>query len=477
MPNLDSPAATAKLSLWDAVSLIVGIVVGSSIYRAPPLIFGNSGSPAIGLLLWLLGGVLSLIGALIYAELATTYPRCGGEYNYLTRAYGPWLGFLFAWSQLAIIQTASIGALSYVFADYAIGLWKLPASSAPWLAGSAVINLTLLNLIGLRAGAWLQNVLTVLKLAGLTAIVVMGIGYGTADPWTAPAPTQGPGWTLALILILYAYGGWSDAGFVAAEVRDVSRNIPRALLGGLGLIVVIYLLVNFAYLRALGGAGLAQSERPAAETLTLVLGQRGGQVMSLLVMASALGGVNGLIFSVSRVHASLGQDYRLFAWLGRFNNQESPVASLLAQAAVTVGMVITVGTTTGQALLNQLVIRCGLPAIHWSDFGGGFETLVAGSAPAFWLFFVLNAIGFLILRVTDAQQPRPFRVPLSPLTPLIFVAVCGWMLYSSATYAFSLLPVMSVPLLAGIPAYILCRCFQPQTEADARSPSPPAPQG
>lgn len=459
----------SRLSLWDAVSLIVGIVVGTAIYRAPPTIFGNAPSPAFGLGLWLVGGVCSLIGALIYAELATTYPRCGGEYVYLSRAFGPGFGFLFAWSQLVIIQTASIGAMAYVFADYALGLFDWSKTMTPWLAGGAVLVLTLINLCGLRLSARVQNLLTILKLLGLSSIMIAGLCFGAADPLEAVPPGPGPGWTLSLILILYAYGGWSDAGFVAAEVRDISRNIPRALLGGLGLITLIYLAVNFAYLKALGPAGLAQSERPAAETLALILGPRGGQAMSLLVMASALGAVNGLIFSASRVYATLGEDYRLMSWLKGFSRSEAPQSALLVQALVTISMILTVGTTVGQTSMNQVVTSVGFSAIDWGYFRGGFETLVAGSAPAFWMFFVLNGLGFIVLRWTDRDRPRPFHVPGSPVTPLLFVAVCGWMLYSSATYALSLLPIMSVPILLGIPVYILCQRWERRAETHSAS--------
>jgi amino acid transporter len=411
---------------------------------------------------WLLGGGVSFVGALIYAELATTYPRCGGDYNYLGRAYGPWLGFLFAWGQLVIIQTGSIGAMAYIFAGYAASLLEQPADVVPWLAAGAVALLTGLNLCGLRAGARLQNALTIVKIVGLSAVVIAGFTVaGGGDPWRlSEGVGGGPGWTLAVILVLYAYGGWNDTAFVAAEVRDLNRNLPRALLYGMSLITAAYLVINLAYLYGLGADGLVQSQHPAADVLTRRCGPIGGKLMSGLVMASALGAMNGLILSVSRVHATLGEDYRLFAWLGQWSRNESPWASLLVQAAVTGAMILTVGTAAGQRGINDIVTAIGFPVIDWRFYDGGFKTLVAGSAPAFWLFFLLNAVGFLILRVTDADRPRPFRVPGSPVTPLIFLAACGFMLYSAVNYAQSLTYVMAVPLLCGAPMYVLCRWFE-----------------
>jgi amino acid transporter len=445
------------LSVWDAVSLIVGIVIGSSIFKAPPTIFSNTASSAVALSLWAAGGLLSLAGALVYAELATTYPRCGGEYNYLSRAYGSWVGFLYAWSQLSVIQTGSIGAIAFVAAESAAALFGWPAATHPWLASTAVVVLTALNMAGLRLGAGVQNLLTVLKLVGLGAIIVAGLVAGQADPWTASQPPSEPVLALAAIFILYAYGGWSDAVYVAAEVRDLRRNIPRALIGGMTAVTVIYLLVNFAYLKGLGSDGASASQQPAADVLALWLGPRGGQAMQLLVMISALGGVNGLIFAVARLHATVGQDHHLFAWLGRFSRGEAPLASLVLQGAVTVGMILTVGTAAGQAAINRLATAVGFAAIPWADFGGGFSTLVSGSMTVFWLFFLLNSIGYFVLRVRDAKIERPFIAPGFPWLPLLFAASCAWMLYSAVSYAWLLIPVMSSPLLLGVPLYLVSR--------------------
>ncbi len=442
--------------MLDAISLIVGIVIGSSIYKTPPLIFTMSASPAAGLGLWLLGAGVSFCGALVYAELATAYPRLGGEYNYLTRAYGPLVGFLFGWAQLVIVQTGSIGALAYIAADYAIPLCGLDPAATPWLASVAVVTLTSLNMLGLRSGAWVQNILTLVKLIGLAAVILAGLTAGTHAPLAASATGAAPpGWPLALILILYAYGGWNDAAFVAAEVRDVQRNIPRALFLGLGAIALIYLLINLSYLRALGIDGLRNSQFPAADVLSLWFGPWGQKGMALLVVISALGGVNGLILAVARVHATVGQDHRLFAWLGRYSQRESPVAALVTQGLMTVGIILFVGTEWGRTAINRGLPVIGFAAVPWDQYYGGFDTLFAGSAPVFWLFFVLTGLAYFVLRAIDADRPRPFRTPLFPLVPLVFVGFSSWALYSAANYARPLLPVVVISLGLGLPLYWL----------------------
>lgn len=222
-------SAPAHLSPWDGISIIIGIVIGVSIYKAPSIIFQNVASPLEGLGVWVLGGLLSLLGALCYAELTTTYPMSGGDYAYLTRAYGRWVGFLFGWAQLVAILTGSIGAMSYVFADYAVALWPRAANSSAWLAAGAVTTLAIVNFFGVLVGKSVQNLLTVAKLLGVFGIVVAGICWGDGTSFVQSAATTGPGFGLAMIFVLYTYGGWNDAAFVAAEVRDRRRNLPSTL--------------------------------------------------------------------------------------------------------------------------------------------------------------------------------------------------------------------------------------------------------
>ncbi len=456
-PNQSTDSPPAHLGLGDAVSIIVGIVVGVSIFRASPLVFQNVSGPWMGLGAWALGGVLSFIGALCYAELATTYPRIGGDYVYLSRAYGRWVGFLFGWAQLAVILTGSIGAMAYAFADYAVPLFDLAPRWTAWLAVGAVTVLTLLNLCGVLFGKTTQNVLTVAKVLGLLGMTVAGLVWGSGS-WEAREPISGPGFGLAMVFVLYAYGGWNDAAFVAAEVRDRERNLPLALLLGITGITLIYLLINVAYLRGLGFEGLRGSSAPAADVLQNGVGPWGAKAISVLVMVSALGAINGLIFTGARVYAALGADHRVFALLGRWNMRlDVPAWALVTQGVITLALIMAVGTDAGRSAVDAALGGAGLQGLPWDKYFGGFDTLVAGTAPVFWMFFLLTGLSLFVLRWKDPTRERKFKTPLYPVTPLVFCLMCAYMLYSSWDYARGLSLLGFVPLALGLPLYLLSR--------------------
>jgi basic amino acid/polyamine antiporter, APA family len=454
LPQLGLPA---RLGLWDTVSIIVGIVVGTSIFRAPMLVFQNVGGPWQALGVWLLGGVLCLFGAFCYAELATTYPRNGGDYEYLTRAYGRWVGFLFGWSQLAVILPASIGAMAYAFADYAGGLWSLTSATKAWTAAAAVAALTAINLLGLVVGKFLQNVLSTTKILGLLGVVLAGLLAGRADaflPGTTTAETTGPGLGLALVFVLYAFGGWNDAAFVAAEVRDRRRNLPRSLVFSVAGITLIYLAANAAYLSVLGLDAARKTPTPAADVLQSTLGPVGSKAVSLLVMISALGAINGMILAGSRVYATVGEDHRVFAMLRKWNSRgAAPAAAMVLQGCIALLMICIVGTPNGRGAIDSALTTAGLSGLPWEEYFGGFETLVAGTAPVFWTFFLLTGVAVFVLRKTDIGRVPAFVVPLFPLPPIIFCCTCAYMLYSSLAYARLLTLLGLVPLLIALPLY------------------------
>ena len=472
--NPAESGVSARLGVWDGVSIIVGIVVGVTIFKAPPLIFSNVSGPWTGLAAWALGGVLSLIGALCYAELASTYPRAGGDYVYLTRAYGRLSGFLFSWAQLSVILTGSIGAMAYVFSDYAVGFWSdgNASSMSAWYAAGAVAVLTLVNGFGVLMSKGIQNFLTLAKILGLVAICVAGLmmtDFESAS-LTRPASESGMGFGFAMIFVLYAYGGWNDAAFVAADVRHPKRNISRVLLYGTATIILIYLLINAAFLSALGFEGLRASSAPAIEILEPLLGQWGGRAMGILVMASALGAINGLIFTGSRIYASAGEDHRLFERLGRWNQKlGAPLWSLGIQAAFGLSMILGVGTESGRSALDAVMVGLGLNPLPWERFGGGFDVLVAGTAPVFWLFFLLTGLSVFVLRRKDRGIERPFLVPLYPWTPIIFCLTSIYMLWSALDYARALSFIGILPLFIGLGLYALTNGVPTGRSSDDRS--------
>ena len=408
--------------------------------------------------MWALGGLLSFCGALCYAELATTYPSNGGDYEYLTRAFGRPVGFLFSWAQLTTVLSGSIGIMAYAFADYGVKLWGLPVASTAWLALSAVVALSIVNLLGMSAGKFTQNVLSGAKVLGLSGIVIAGLWAG--NPTKALAPSAGgligPGLGLAMVFVLYAFGGWNDIAFVAAEVRDQRRNLPRALFAGITGITAIYLAVNIAMLSVLGFDAARKTYTPAADVLEKSLGVWGGRGISVLVMISALGAMNGMILTGSRVYARLGADYRVFGWMASWNRQSAtPAAAISVQGLISVLLILAVGTDTGRNTIDGALHGVKLSGLPWEKYFGGFETLVAGTAPVFWSFFLLTAISLFVLRKKDRGRPRPFSVPLFPLPPIVLCLTCAYMLYSSLDYAKWLALIGLLPLALGIPLYAM----------------------
>jgi amino acid transporter len=452
VPPIAERSIAPRLGLWDTVSIIVGIVVGTAIFRSPTVVFQNAGGPWWAMGLWLLGGMLAWFGAVCYAELATTYPRDGGDYEYLNRAFGPWCGFLFAWSQLTTVVSGNIAIMAYAFADYAVRLWPESGAYSIWLVVAPVIVLSVLNALGVVAGKLAQNVLSAAKVIGLVALVIAGLWVGSAEPRAAVtgdiAPAANPG--LALVFVLYAFGGWSHAAFVAAEVREQRRNLPRALIIGIASVTLIYLVVNATYLVVLGYEGARQTPTPAAEVMELASGTWGGRAISLLVMISALGAINGMILTGTRVYAIWGADYPALAWLGSWNRRTvAPIAAIAAQAAIAVFLIVLVGTAAGRNAFDSALAAVGIAALPWKEYFGGFETLVAGSTPVYWALSLLTGIAVFVLRIRDRAIERAFAVRLFPLPPLAFCATCALMIYASMAYARWLVLLGVVPLAIG----------------------------
>jgi amino acid transporter len=476
--------------MWDAVSIIVGIIIGATIYKMPPLIFGNLARPEYGIAVWVVGGAFSLLGALCYAELATTYPTAGGDYTYLTRAYGSAAGFWFAWSELSVIRTGgSIAAMAYVFGSATKSIPFFDVKTILGIhvehrmnmiyAGGSIFLLALVNLAGLKPGKLVQNILTLAKVLGIAGIIVAGAVWyfqGKTPAATKPIETLSDplsGFGLAMVFVFYAYGGWNEAAYVAAEVRDRSRNITRALILGVSAVTVIYVAINLAYLGGLGVEGVRSFEGGLvpARVLKLHLGDAGAITMTVLIMISALGAINGLLFTGIRLYGAFGSDEKLFAGLARQSKVGVAPGAIFAQVFFSIALIALVeysdhwkrglewsATKAGVTLPSFLMPPAPLPPDQ-TPRSKDFDDLVNCTAPVFWLFFSLTGYAVLVLRARDPQRERPFRVPLYPITPLLFLGSSLFMLYRSVIYAISQSPaealIVALFMALGIPLYAL----------------------
>jgi APA family basic amino acid/polyamine antiporter len=428
--------AKPTLSVIDAVALIVGIVIGAGIFETPPLVATNSGSGNNTLLIWGLGGVISLIGALCFAELATTYPHPGGSYYYFQRAFGNGIAFIFAWARLTVLQTGSIVLLAFVFGDYASQIFRLGDYSSSIYATGAVIVFSLLNYLGIQQAKWTQNWLVFLQLFGVLSVILVGLIF--TEPTTAievnPPNTQ-INLGLALVFVLLTYGGWNEAAYISAELKDVRRNMSRSLLWSIGIITVIYLLLNFAYLQGLGFTRTASSEAVAAELMRGTIGSWGAVGISAIVAIATLCSLNATILTGARTNYALGRDFPLFTFLGCWkHNRKTPANALIVQGAIAL-VLLFFGTLARN----------------------GFEAMVDYTAPVFWLFFLLTGISLFVLRMREPYTERSFRVPFYPLTPALFCFICVYMLQSSLVYTGIGALVGVAVLLAGIPLYLKMR--------------------
>lgn len=417
------------LSLVDAIGLIVGVVIGAGIFETPALVAANADRDFNIILFWVLGGVISFIGALCFAELATTYPHVGGNYHYLHRTYGRTIAFLFAWARMTVVQTGSIALLAFVFGDYLAQILPLGSYSASIYAALAIALLTVVNLVGLQPGKWTQNWLTAAKVLGLALVVVVGLAIAAPEASTAAVSSSKPSWGLAMIFVLLSYGGWNEAAYISAEIRNPRRNMVRSLLFSIAIISAIYVAINLAYLHGLSAAGMANSQAVAADLMRRAIGQHGVVFISFLIAISTLGALNATIFTGARTNYALGQDFSLFRFLGHWQQQaNTPNGALIVQCAIALLLVI-LGSVTRK----------------------GFETMVDYTAPVFWFFFLLVGIALILLRIREPNRSRPFQVPLYPITPLLFCATSAYLLYSSLVYTKVGAIVGVVVVALGIP--------------------------
>jgi amino acid transporter len=426
---------TKTLSLFDSTCIILGIIIGAGIYETTPMVAACMGGWGGVMAVWLAGGLLALCGAFCYAELASTYPCQGGDYVYLGRAYGSPAGFLFGWSQLAIIRPGDIALMAFVFARYAATLYAPCQGIGTLYAAVAVVVLTIVNILGVRESKWIQNTLTMVKVAGLLLIVIAGLMAPGGGTYEGSSEFSGDGLKLAIILVLFTYGGWNEMAYVAAEIKEPQRNIVRSLVLGTVTVTVLYLLINGAFLHALGYEGMARSKAVAVDAVATVFPDGAVRLIGIIICISALGAVNGLIFTGARISYAMGTGHKVFQGLGKWHPRlGTPVAALVLQGVLSLAIVL---------------------------FAGSFIDTILYSAPAVWLFFLATGLAVFRLRKKDAELPRACKVVGYPCIPMIFCAACVFMLYSSVSYALLQKPVglviLGFTLFAGLCVYTITK--------------------
>lgn len=384
-----------------------------------------------------MGGLVSLIGALCYSELSSAFPSAGGDYHFLKTAFGKGFSFLFAWARITVIQTGSIALLAYIAGDYMSQLLSIGEYSASFYAIMVVLVLTLINILGIQFGTGLQKLLTALQFIGILIIIAVGFFVEPNAPLTVSSePVLSSSFStlsLALIFVLLTFGGWNEAAYISSELKTGSKSMAFVLVTSILIITLIYVLINMAFLNVLGLQGMSVSEAVGVDMMRATLGEKGVVLIGTLVSLSALTSLNTTIFTGARSNYALGKDFSLFSFLGKWDGKKSaPVNSLILQGVIAVLLIIFGAFTRN-----------------------GFESMVDFTAPVFWFFFLCTGISLIVLRIKMPNVPRPFKVPLYPVTPVLFIGFCTYLLYSSLSYTGRGALLGVILLIIGLIFYLL----------------------
>ena len=418
------------IGLPAATALVVGTIIGSSIFVQASEITALVPSPLAVVLAWAAAGVLTLIGALVCAELASAYPRTGGVYVFLKEIYAPSLGFLWGWAMFWTMHSGILAAVATVFARYAGYFVPMGDTATRLVAIGAILVLSAINYLGVRLGSGVQSAFTLVKVAAVIGIIA--VGWALSDPAAAapatPAVAIGAGnFLLAVGAGLFAFGGWHMVTYTAEETVDPTRTIPRSLLIGVVVVTLCYIGLNAVYLRVLTIDKVIGSSRVAADTFDVLVGPGGGSVISALVMFSACGALNGIVLVGPRVYYQMSQDGLWFKWAGHLH----PTFQ-----------------TPGRAILLQAV---------WSSvlvFTGTYRALFTRVIYTEWIFFALLAIGVVLLRRRPGYRPA-WRMPLVPLAPIVFVLASAAIVVNQVRADPTNSAIGLLIVASGIPAYYL----------------------
>ncbi|HEU4559205.1 MAG TPA: amino acid permease [Longimicrobium sp.] len=429
-PN--APRLARRLGVFDATMIVMGGIIGSGIFVNPHVVAQRVHSPALIIGAWVAGGAMALAGAFVYAELAARRPQVGGQYAYLRDAYHPAVAFVYGWALLLVIQTGGMAAVAVTFARYFREITQVPLGE-PAVAGLALGLLVLVNCIGVRAGSTVQNALMVLKIVAIAALVAAGLFFAGRPAAAAPAASPaGPdtllGFFAAMTPVMFAYGGWQTASFVAAEMRDPRRDLARGLLIGVLGVIALYVTVNIACVLALGAAGLATTPAPASAVMRAAFGERGAALIAVGIAISTLGFLSQSMLTAPRVYFAMALDGVFFRRVAYVDpRSRAPVVAIALQGVL------------------ALVIA----------LSGSYEQILNYVVSVDFIFFGLTAGAVFAFRRRGADESGGWRIPGHPITTALFIAACA-VIVAATIYRYPANSAVGIVImLAGVPVYLL----------------------
>ena len=428
------PTLRRRLGLFDATMLVMGGIVGSGIFRNPAVVAQTVQAPWLIVGIWLIGGAIALVGALVYAELAARRSAVGGQYAYLRDAWGPMPAFLYGWSLLLVIQSGGMAAVAITFASYFHALTGLALPDGA-IAALALVLLTAINCVGVKAGSNVQSALMVLKILAIAALVLCGLLL--AGPHAGPAAPAAPvpplGLLAALTPVMFAYGGWQTSSFVAGEMRDPRRDLARGLLLGVTGVVILYTAVAFTCVLVLGPHGLAASTAPASEVMQRALGDTGATLIGLGIAISTLGFLSQSMLTAPRVYFAMAEDRLFFRKIAEVSETTRvPVFAILLQGAVAIAIALS----------------------------GTYDQILSYVVSVDFIWFALTGAALFVFRRRDADGADGFRAPGHPYTTGLFVLACAAVVIATVANNALNSAIGFAILLVGVPAFLYWRLRQ-----------------
>ena len=421
------------LSLLDATMINAGGIIGSGIFMVPATVAFFTGSTSLFFLVWILGGIVSLFGALSVAELGAAMPRAGGQYVFLNEAYGPIWGYLYGWSAVAVINTASIAAVGVAFSEYLGFFYPISDTSTKGIAVGTIVFLTIINIVDVKSGARFQNLFTLSKLGAIFGIILLGLVMeGGTNQNLSPIFSDKPfigligPLGLAMVSVLWTFDGWIFVTYVAGEVKNPGRNIPLSLIFCMLIVVSVYLLLNYVLLFTLGFTGMNGSDLVVSDAASVFLGSKGAVVVTLIILISLVGANNGSILTSARINYAMARDKLFF-------NQAAQIHSRFKSPA------------------NALIIQCVWACIL--TFTGTFNQLITYIIFASWIFYGMSAGAVIILRKKKPDMDRPYKTPAYPWIPIIFIFFAIFLTINTIMEAPRDAAIGSGIIIAGLPLY------------------------